>query len=259
MLTSSVSHSIKGLLTGLDGGIYLVDSGLAKSDENRVKRGWEMVRRNVDRIRSLVLDVLYYAKDREPNLESASPVAIAEEACSAVESRAEQHHVLLERDFDASAGTFEVDIKAVRTMLVNLIENSVDACRVDHKKPEHRVTVRTRSQGDLVCLEVADNGIGMDPETRDKTFTAFFSSKGTEGTGLGLFIASKIAQAHGGQIAVESKVDRGTCFRALIPRSQPVPSAPSKEAAVRTDPPASEPTSKDPPQAALNDATDIRV
>ena len=65
LLVGSISHGIKGLLTGLDGGIYLVNSGFEKDRPERVTKGWEMVQRNVDRIRSMVLDILYYAKDRE--------------------------------------------------------------------------------------------------------------------------------------------------------------------------------------------------
>ena len=65
LLVGSISHGIKGLLSGLDGGIYLVNTGLEKERPERVKKGWEMVQRNVAAIRSMVLDILYYAKDRE--------------------------------------------------------------------------------------------------------------------------------------------------------------------------------------------------
>ena len=65
LLVGSISHGIKGLLTGLDGGIYLVNTGFEKDKPERVEKGWAMVQRNVDRIRGMVLDILYYAKDRE--------------------------------------------------------------------------------------------------------------------------------------------------------------------------------------------------
>ncbi len=56
-----------------------------------------------------------------------------------------------------------------------------------------------------MVFEVEDNGIGMDRETREKIFSLFFSSKGLKGTGLGLFIANKIVDKHGGSIEVESE------------------------------------------------------
>jgi signal transduction histidine kinase len=71
-----------------------------------------------------------------------------------------------------------------------------------------------------VEFEVEDSGIGMDQETLNKAFTLFFSSKGT-GTGLGLFISDKIAQAHGGSIELESKLGVGTRFVVRLPRTRP--------------------------------------
>ena len=70
-------------------------------------------------------------------------------------------------------------------------------------------------------FEIIDNGIGMAQETREKAFTLFFSSKGSGGTGLGLFTANKIAQAHGGKLELESEPDKGTRFIVTIPRKRP--------------------------------------
>jgi signal transduction histidine kinase len=101
---------------------------------------------------------------------------------------------------------------------------------VDRKKEAHAVTLDVRGLPQEVQFLVADNGIGMDQETREKAFTLFFSSKGSEGTGLGLFIAQKIAKAHGGQIAVDSAPDIGTRFLVTLPRqrpAKPTPGAPT--------------------------------
>ena len=67
-------------------------------------------------------------------------------------------------------------------------------------------------------FDIADNGIGMDQETAEKAFSLFFSSKGAKGTGLGLFIASKIAEAHGGSIDLQSTLNQGSRFVVKIPR-----------------------------------------
>jgi PAS domain S-box-containing protein len=218
LLISSVSHGIKGLLTGLDGGRYLINSGLKKNNNQRIEQGWEMVQRNIDRIRDMVLNILYYAKEREPNLEDVSAPDLAKEICDIVEARATEQNVTLVRDLDESAGKFQADPRALRALLINLIENSIDACRVDKKKDEHQVKVSLRSQPEHVEFEVSDNGIGMDQETREKAFSLFFSSKGAEGTGLGLFIAHKITKAHGGNIRLESELDKGTRFIVTLSR-----------------------------------------
>jgi len=221
LLIGSVSHALKGLLNGLAGGTYLVETGFKKDNPQRVRQGWEIVQRNVARIRAMVSDILYYAKDREPLWETISATELADEVCSLMCSRAGDHRVKLTSDLDRTAGDFEADPQAVRSLLVNLLENSLDACRLDDKKPEHEVTLRLRGLPDCVRYEIEDNGIGMDRETRDKAFSLFFSSKGTEGTGLGLFIASRIARAHGGTIELESEVGVGTAFIVQLPRKRP--------------------------------------
>lgn len=220
MLIGTVSHGLKGLLNGLGGGMYLVDTGFAKNDQQRVRKGWETVRRNVARIQSMVSDILYYAKDRVPNWEQVSAVDVVRDVGSLAAPRAAELDVRLTLDLDSAAGEIEADAAAVHSMLVNLIENSLDACRLDEKKSDHAVGVRLRGDTDRIRYEISDNGIGMDRESREKAFTLFFSSKGT-GTGLGLFIADRIARAHGGTITLESQLDVGTRFVVELPRSPP--------------------------------------
>ncbi len=221
LLIGSISHGIKGLLNSLDGGIYMVNTGLEKNNQDRVSRGWEMVQRNMSRIRSMVLDILYYAKDREPDWEPISALDAIDEVSGIIEVKAKERGIEFRRDFDDEAGGFEGDKKAIRSLLVNLLENSLDACRVDKKKDSHCVAVRLTGHPDHVQFEIQDNGIGMDQETREKAFSLFFSSKGAGGTGLGLFISNKIALAHGGSIHLESEVNEGTRFLVRIPRKRP--------------------------------------
>jgi len=226
LLIGSVSHGLKGMLNGLAGGMYLVDSGFQKDKPERVKKGWATVQRNVARIRSMVSDILYYAKDRVPNWEPLSAAAVAEEVLGLVEAKAQEHGIVLDASIDPSVGDFEADPQAVRALLVNLLENSIDACRLDDKKSEHRVGVLVEGHPDYVQFEVNDNGIGMDQETRDKVFSLFFSSKGSEGTGLGLFISNRIAKAHGGAVELESEPGAGTQFVVKLPRVRPVQDEP---------------------------------
>jgi signal transduction histidine kinase len=152
-----------------------------------------------------------------------------------MQSRAKDLGVQLRCEFDSNAGEFEADPQAVRSLLVNLIENSLDACRLDEKKPEHTLTMRLHGLPDVVQYEVEDNGIGMDRETRERAFTKFFSSKGTEGTGLGLFIADRIARAHGGTINLESEPGAGSKFTVSLPRQRPTTQRPEKSPTLEMD------------------------
>jgi PAS domain S-box-containing protein len=217
LLVGSISHGIKGLLTGLDGGIYMVNSGFERDKPERVKKGWEMVQRNVDRIRSMVLDILYYAKDRELVVEDIDLSGMIQDLRDGVHKKAEELGIDVEFTLPRDAGIFEGDPQAIRAMLINLIENSLDACRMDSEKDGHAVTVVARRSDPWMIIEVADNGIGMDRETREKIFSLFFSSKGLKGTGLGLFISNKIVDKHGGTIEVDSEPGKGTRFVVRIP------------------------------------------
>jgi signal transduction histidine kinase len=218
LLISSISHGLKGLLNGLDGGVYLVNSGLQKPDPDRLKKGWEIVLRNVNRIRSMVLDILYYARDREPQWELLTADGLLEEVYELGRSKAQELKIDLALVKPVQPVQFMGDQRALRTLLVNLLENSFDACRLDTKKEQHRVSLSVGSDEKQIMFSVDDNGIGMDRETQEKAFSLFFSSKGGEGTGLGLFISNKIAQAHQGTIAITSQEGRGTCFQVRLPR-----------------------------------------
>jgi PAS domain S-box-containing protein len=218
MMVGQIAHDVKGVLTGLDGGVYMVTTGMKRNDRGRLEQGWEMVRRNVDRVRTLVLDILYYAKERELEYRLASPIRIVEDLVGAVQSRALEGGVEVATDLDPSAIAFEVDVRAVEAMLTNLVNNALDACRADPSGELHRVRVGVRDAPDEVMFEVADNGIGMDRETRERAFTPFFSSKGGKGTGLGLYIAHRIATQHGGRIDLSSKLGDGTTFAVHLPK-----------------------------------------
>jgi signal transduction histidine kinase len=106
----------------------------------------------------------------------------------------------------------------VEAMLTNLLHNALDACRADPSGEAHRVRVTVRDEGDEVVFVIEDNGVGMDRETRERAFTPFFSSKGGKGTGLGLYIAHRIARQHGGTIDLSSRLEDGTTFTVHLPK-----------------------------------------
>jgi PAS domain S-box-containing protein len=233
LLLGSTAHGIKGLLTALDGGVYRLGSGIARGDAARVQDSHQDIRHLVDRLRKMVLDLLYYAKNRELNWEVVVARAFAEDTATLVEAKATERGVRFLRDFaeagmatggdggGADLGTFEADAGALSSALVNLLENAVEACAADGRKQDHVVTFRVRGTSDEVTFTIIDNGTGMDRETREKLFTLFFSSKGTAGTGIGLFVASQVVRQHGGHIAVASERGEGSTFTVSLPRRLP--------------------------------------
>jgi PAS domain S-box-containing protein len=229
MIISSISHDLKGLLNGMDGGMYLVNTGLKKDDKKRLDTGWEMVQRNVERIRSTVLDILYYAKDRELDVQEVSAKDVVDEVCSVLDAKAATNHIKFSTEITLTDDLFEADRPALRSILVNMIDNSFDACRLDKQKSDHAVSLKVDGDDQEIRFTLTDNGLGMTKEVQEKAFTLFFSSKGSGGTGLGLFLAHKMVQAHSGRIELESEPDQGTRFVIVIPRKQPL-REPSAEA-----------------------------
>jgi PAS domain S-box-containing protein len=221
LLIGSISHGIKGLLTGLDGGMYILNTGFAKENQAQIEEGWEIVRLTISRIRNMVQDILYYAKERDLNWERVDVLSFVKDVAMTFAPKTRSQQVEFLSDFDPSLGEFEVDAGVVRSALINVLENALEACLQDKSKKTHQITFATRHDRNHVIFDVVDNGIGMDDDTREKMFTLFFSSKGNQGTGLGLFISHQIIQQHGGTIKVDSTPGQGTRMRVRIPKKLP--------------------------------------
>lgn len=222
LLLGSMSHGVRGLLTGLDGGIYRLESGLKKDDKNKIHDALDVVKDLTSRIKSMVINILYYTKERQLETANISTDVFFKKILNLVKPKAEKHYIDLIYEIDNQAGDIEVDIEAMSSALVNIIENSIDACLDDiTRKESYYVKLLVKGDKDSIILDVYDNGIGMNQETRENIFTLFFSSKGNRGTGLGLFIANQIVEKHGGKIEVDSSPGKGSHFRISISRIIP--------------------------------------
>ena len=225
LMIGSISHGIKGLLTGLDSGMYLLDSGLTKSNQERIIEGWEVVKLMVGRIRKMIEDILFYAKERDLNWERVDTLEFAREVAAVVEPKIKSQGIEFEKNFNPNIGNLKIDAGYVHSALINILENAMDACLKDESKKSHKIGFGVKLQKDYIHFEVSDTGIGMDEEVQQKIFTPLFSSKGDKGTGLGLFIANKIVAQHGGKIDVKSTPGQGSLFSVKIPRMPPEPTA----------------------------------
>jgi signal transduction histidine kinase/FixJ family two-component response regulator len=221
LMVSSISHGVKGILTGLDGGMYLLGSGLANKDPDKTQEGLDIVKQMVDRIRNLVMDILYYAKERALDWKCMPVVDFAEDVVAVVMPKLQNHPIEFVTDFDAAAGVFEVDAAVAGTAITSIIENAIEACIEDRPAKSHRIVFTAGGDDGHIVFEVQDNGVGMDQETQKSIFNLFYSSKGQAGTGLGLFIARNIIQQHGGTIQVTSTPGQGSNFCVRLPRILP--------------------------------------
>jgi len=216
---AGMAHRIKNILMGLEGGVFVANTGFESHDPVAIDQGWQMVQRNVAKVSRIAKDLLYCAKEREPHLEAdVDPVQIVRETFDLYAPRARAEGITLQLELEAVApGTY--DRESLGTVATNLVVNALDACRFDNEgqHKEHVVVLRCRAdpQGGVV-IEVCDNGGGMPDEVSHRLFQGQFSTKGVEGTGLGLLVVQKAAEEHGGSIAFSTREGSGTTFTATL-------------------------------------------
>jgi PAS domain S-box-containing protein len=216
---AGLAHTIKNLLMGLEGGMYMVDSGLRRGDAARIVSGWEVLHRNFEKTTTLVRDFLSFAKGRLPDLRPVDPNVLARNIVDLYREAALRQGVELVLETGVEVKAAPLDPHGMETSLTNLISNGIDAAMM-REEPGGKVILRTGEDGGELIFEVTDNGCGMDWEVKGKIFTTFFTTKGGKGTGLGLLTTRKIVQEHGGYIDMESSPGEGTTFRIRLPRKR---------------------------------------
>ncbi|MCD6224986.1 MAG: GHKL domain-containing protein [Deltaproteobacteria bacterium] len=210
-------HDLKNILEGLQGGAYVMDEGIHDGDMELIKKGWKIVKNNVIAITSVTQNVLYVSKKRTIKLEKSSLVVIIKSLVINFQSKAEYLGIKLKYEADKDLPDVNLDVFSIILMLNNLVTNAMAACSKDKTKEHHTVTVRAEIYDKLhFKIEVEDNGIGIDEITQKKIFEPFFSTKGSEGTGLGLAVVNKIVKQHKGKIEVDSEPGRGSIFRVIL-------------------------------------------
>jgi len=216
---AGLAHAIKNITSGLTGGMYVLEKGVELDNKSYLNQGWQMIRGNVEKVKGLAVDLLNYAKQREPDYQLGDPNVPAREVFSLMVSRAGELGVSLKSDLARDIPRAWFDTEGIHRVLLNLVTNALDACTDLSCTPRAReVAIRTsKPQGWAVEYEVSDNGCGMDEETKKIVFQTFFSTKGSKGTGLGLMIAKKIVDEHGGVISLSSEKGKGTSFFVRLP------------------------------------------
>ena len=216
---AGLAHGIKNILHGLKGGSYLVDIGIQRNDTEKLKKGWDTIKRNIGRTSNLVMDLLSYSKEREPEYELCRPNEIINDVCELLKDKAAENNIELRTEFDDAIGEVIMDGSVIHEAMLNLASNAVDACLFDEdvsKKWQGRLKTELEPKS-VIKFEVSDNGAGMDQEVLQKLFTSFFSTKGHRGTGLGLMVTRKLIEEHQGRIEVASQLGVGTTFTVRLP------------------------------------------
>jgi PAS domain S-box-containing protein len=217
---AGLAHGIKNIITGLEGGMYMLSSGISKDKIDRVQKGLDMLQRNINRIAAFVKEFLNFSKGRTISAELNDPVKIVEEVVELYGPKAKELGIDLKSEASGKIDPALIDYESMHECLTNLVGNAIDACRMSDGPNGCHVRVRTFEESGVIIFEVVDNGCGMDYDVKQKVFTTFFTTKGLGGTGIGLLMTKKIVQEHGGKIEMTSEPGRGSTFRILLPRER---------------------------------------
>lgn len=211
----------------IDGGMYVLQSGMEKGSPERLLKGWEMLREDMARMKSFVTEFLEFAKGRTPEVRRIDPNQPAREVLAAFREAAKLRGIELRANLQEDIPRAYMDKDGIHTCLANLVSNALDACEASDK-PNRNVVLSSRQQEGKLLYEVADDGTGMDYDIKKRIFTSFFTSKVSgKGTGLGLLTTRKIVQEHGGTVSFDSTEGAGSVFRLEFPRTRlPRPAKP---------------------------------
>lgn len=213
--TLKLSHSVKNILQMIGGAAEVVDFGLRTNEIHRVKRSWDILKPNFERLRRFTMDMLDYSKERKIELGPCDFNRVIQGAIESLKDQLKQTKSKLNIRIDRKIPNLELDGERIHEMALNLILNALDIVN----DANGVVSVETKYLPDKneVKLTVSDNGSGISEEMKDKIFTPFESDKNKFGTGLGMPIVKQVVDQHEGRIEIETELDKGTAFHIILP------------------------------------------
>jgi signal transduction histidine kinase len=211
--TYVASHDLKSPLRGIGDLIEWLAEDLADIDMPQVARNLDRVRVRVTRMEGIISDLLAYARAGRSST-VLSPVSPRElvEAVLEVEVAPPGFAITV----DCSAEAFPAARVPLETVLRNLVANAIK----HHDRPDGRIAITARADDSFCHFSVADDGPGIPAHSRDRVFKLFqtVSTFERRGSGIGLAIAKRLVEGHGGRIVLEPSPERGVTFHVWWPR-----------------------------------------
>ncbi len=174
-----------------------------------------IIPKEVDRTLALAGQVLDLARPRQYQFGVVDLHALIEETTRALMPTARERDTVLLLALKASKPSVMADAHALRQVLINLVNNALEAVAMAGEK--RVVIVGSRDEAERVVIEVEDNGPGIPADLRGQLFTPFATSGKKGGLGLGLAICEEITKSHGGTITAETPPGGGSLFRVALP------------------------------------------
>jgi signal transduction histidine kinase len=210
VLAAGVAHEIRNPLTAIKFRLYSLKKSLPAGladNEDAVVIGDE-----ISRLERIVRDFLQFARPSEPEFITIPTQRILEEVHELLKPQLKKSAIELKLD-PSEPVWVRADTQQIKQVLINLIQNSADSIGSNGL-----ITLRARNGvGGRAIMDVVDNGKGIPAEVQQRLFDPFFTTK-DGGTGLGLPIAARIVEKHGGELRYQTQPGRGTIFSVVLPR-----------------------------------------
>ena len=228
-LASGLAHEIRNPLNSLNLNMQMLEEEIAEHGTAPTgKRLLSITRSEINRLERLVTDFLAYAKPRPLELEEMSAARPLERLREVLAGEIQKRGAAVHLEDRSGGARIKVDPAQMNQLLLNLARNAFAAAEQAGRRPV--LELSAYRQGHAVCLELADNGVGMSTAEQARIFDLFYSTR-KGGTGLGLAIVERIARAHGGRIGLRSTEGVGTAVIVELPAGphSPSPSLPEGE------------------------------
>lgn len=209
----NLSHGIKNILQAVRSGQDVMDDAFGQRDVDQAKKAWSILKRNLEKIQKLVLDMLKFSKEEPPHRQPCQFNRLVETVVQSLRPQADQRQVGITIQTDEHLDMVSIDPDQMQDVIMNLLLNAIEA--VPQQTGQVIVHTEQDDAAGEIILRVSDNGKGI--EDIGSIFEPFHSEKPHVGTGLGLSIAKKIIQLHQGTIEVQSLPGEGSIFTVKIP------------------------------------------
>jgi two-component system NtrC family sensor kinase len=216
-LIASLAHEIRNPLVSIKTFTQLLPERI---DDNEFRDYFlKVASGEIDRLTSLINELLGFAKPSEPNLKEEDVTTIIDRMEVLISTEARKNNIKIMKNYSPYPSTVLVDAEQIKQVLLNILLNAIQA--IEGRGEiwiETRIVHSTRNdkREEFLQIEIRDSGIGILPENLDRVFDPFFSTR-SEGSGLGLAISHQIVHEHGGFIDIESEIGKGTSFRIHFP------------------------------------------